>query len=143
MAADDTIHPRDTRTSNIGRRRANAKQESGPAYEARRAEIMAAAANVFLAKGYSATSFKDIAEALDVMFREEGGGLLPNLNRYRRAPDLKPGTTVENAHVVEFIESTTPWAVGYLWTGKYWREDYTDLDVTDNYLVINKLTLTF
>ncbi|MBN1473713.1 MAG: hypothetical protein JW914_03775 [Syntrophaceae bacterium] len=32
---------------------------------------------------------------------------------------------------------------GYLWTGKYWRADYTDLDVTDNYLVINKLTLTF
>jgi hypothetical protein len=30
---------------------------------------------------------------------------------------LKPGTTVDNAHVVEFIESTTPWAVGYLWTG--------------------------
>jgi hypothetical protein len=24
---------------------------------------------------------------------------------------------VDNAHVVEFIESTTPWAVGYLWTG--------------------------
>ena len=30
---------------------------------------------------------------------------------------MKPGTTVDNAHVVEFIESTTPWAVGYLWTG--------------------------
>ena len=53
-------------TSNIGRRRASAKQDSGPAYEARRAEIMAAAATVFLAKGYSATSFKDIAEALDL-----------------------------------------------------------------------------
>ena len=24
---------------------------------------------------------------------------------------------VENQHVVEFIESTTPWAVAYLWTG--------------------------
>ena len=33
--------------------------------------------------------------------------------------------------------------VGYLWTGKYWRGDETDLDVQDNYLVINKLTLTF
>ena len=33
--------------------------------------------------------------------------------------------------------------VGYLWTGKYWRGDYTDLDVKNNYLVINKLTLTF
>ena len=42
---------------------------------------------------------------------------MPSLNRYRKAPSLKPGTTVDNAHVVEFIESTTPWAVGYLWTG--------------------------
>jgi hypothetical protein len=50
------------------------------------------------------------------MFQQEGA-LLPSLNRYRQAPDLKPGTTVDNAHVVEFIESTTPWAVGYLWTG--------------------------
>ena len=33
--------------------------------------------------------------------------------------------------------------VGYLWTGKYWRGDETDLDVKNNYLVINKLTLTF
>jgi len=33
--------------------------------------------------------------------------------------------------------------VGYLWTGKYWRGDYTDLDVKNNYLVINKLMLTF
>jgi hypothetical protein len=39
------------------------------------------------------------------------------LSRYRNAPELKPGTTVDNAHVVEFLESTTPWAVGYLWTG--------------------------
>ncbi len=56
----------DPRATNIGRRRANALADGGPAYEARRAEIMAAAANVFLAKGYSATSFKDIAEALDL-----------------------------------------------------------------------------
>lgn len=65
MANDESTTAAET-TSNIGRRRANAKQESGPAYEARRAEIMAAAANVFLAKGYSATSFKDVAEALDL-----------------------------------------------------------------------------
>jgi hypothetical protein len=32
---------------------------------------------------------------------------------------------------------------GYLWTGKYFRADYPELDVEDNYLVINKLTLTF
>ena len=66
---------------------------------------------------YCWTGNQGIAAALDAMFKQEGGALLPNLNRYRKAPDLKPGTTVENAHVVEFIESTTPWAVAYLWTG--------------------------
>lgn len=63
------------------------------------------------------TGNQRIAEALDRMFQQEGGALLPSLNRYRKAPDLTPGTTVDNAHVVEFIEATTPWAVGYLWTG--------------------------
>jgi len=63
------------------------------------------------------TGNQGIAAALDAMFKQEGAALLPSLNRYRNAPDLKPGTTVDNAHVVEFIESTTPWAVGYLWTG--------------------------
>jgi hypothetical protein len=66
---------------------------------------------------YSWTGNPAIANALDAMFKKEGAALLPSLNRYRKAPDLKPGTTVDNAHVVEFIESTTPWAVGYLWTG--------------------------
>jgi len=63
------------------------------------------------------TGNQGIAAALDAMFKQEGAGLLPCLSRYRKAPDLNPGTTVDNAHVVEFIESTTPWAVGYLWTG--------------------------
>ncbi len=58
-----------------------------------------------------------IAKALDAMFKEPGGALLPNLSRYRQAPSLHPGTVVDNAHVVEFLESTTPWLVGYLWTG--------------------------
>lgn len=66
---------------------------------------------------YCWTGNQGIADALDAMFKQEGRALLPNLSRYRNAPDLKPGTTVDNAHVVEFIESTTPWAVGYLWTG--------------------------
>ncbi|MGD0092016.1 MAG: beta-L-arabinofuranosidase domain-containing protein [Planctomycetota bacterium] len=66
---------------------------------------------------YTWTGNPGVAAALDAMFKKEGGGLLPNLSRYRKAPDLKPGTTVDNAHVVEFIESTTPWAAGYLWTG--------------------------
>jgi hypothetical protein len=65
---------------------------------------------------YGWTGNPGIAEALDEMFEKEGQ-LLPSLKRYRLAPNLQPGTTVDNAHVVEFIESTTPWAVGYLWTG--------------------------
>ncbi len=66
---------------------------------------------------YSWTGNQGIAAALDAMFKKEGAKLLPSLNRYRNAPELKPGTTVDNAHVVEFLESTTPWAVAYLWTG--------------------------
>ena len=66
---------------------------------------------------YCWTGNRGIADALDAMFKKEGDGLSPSLNRYRKAPNLQPGTTVDNAHVVEFIESTTPWAVGYLWTG--------------------------
>jgi uncharacterized protein len=65
---------------------------------------------------YCWTGHPGIAKALDTMFKKEGAALLPSLKRYRTAPDLKPGATVDNAHVVEFIESTTPWAVGYLWT---------------------------
>ena len=67
---------------------------------------------------YCWTGTPGIAAALDAMFKKEGVGLLPSLSRYRKVPDLKPGATVDNAHVVEFIESTTPWAVGYLWTGE-------------------------
>jgi hypothetical protein len=66
---------------------------------------------------YCWTGNQGIAAALDALFKKEGSGLLPTLNRYRQAPALKPGTTVDNAHAVEFIEGTTPWAVGYLWTG--------------------------
>jgi uncharacterized protein len=66
---------------------------------------------------YSWTGNRGIADALDAMFKNEGARLAPSLIRYSKAPDLQPGTIVDNAHVVEFIESTTPWAVGYLWTG--------------------------
>jgi hypothetical protein len=66
---------------------------------------------------YCWTGNKGIADSLDGMFKKEGGALLPNLSRYRSVPQLKPGTTVDNAHVVEFLETTTPWLVGYLWTG--------------------------
>ncbi len=66
---------------------------------------------------YTWTGDPGIAAALDNLFKKEGGALMPALSRYRDAPDLKPGTTVDNAHVVEFVENTTPWAVAYLWTG--------------------------
>ena len=66
---------------------------------------------------YSWTGNQAIADALNAVFDKSRPGLKPHLDRYRLAPDLTPGTTVENQHVVEFIECTTPWLVGYLWTG--------------------------
>ncbi|MDG3006278.1 beta-L-arabinofuranosidase domain-containing protein [Paludisphaera mucosa] len=66
---------------------------------------------------YTRTGDPAIAEALDAMFREGTSSLVPTIDRYRRPPDLTPGAEVDNAHVVEFLECTTPWAVGYLWTG--------------------------
>lgn len=50
----------------IGQRRASAKVDAGPAYQARRDEIIKAAGQVFLAKGFGSTSFKDIAETIGV-----------------------------------------------------------------------------
>jgi TetR/AcrR family transcriptional regulator, cholesterol catabolism regulator len=50
--------------SGIGRRRAAALAEGGAAYTERRAEIVAAAAQVFREKGFTATSLADIAESL-------------------------------------------------------------------------------
>ena len=56
-----------TRTStNLGRRRRSARRDAAPVYQARRAEIIAAAGRAFLADGYRATSFRDIAEAVGV-----------------------------------------------------------------------------
>jgi TetR/AcrR family transcriptional regulator, cholesterol catabolism regulator len=53
-------------TTSLGRRRSTARSEAAPAYRARRNEIVAAAGRVFLARGYRATSFRDIAEAIGV-----------------------------------------------------------------------------
>ena len=55
-----------TQTTGLGQRRRTAKAYAAPAYRARREEIIAAAGAAFLAKGYRATSFKDIAEAIGV-----------------------------------------------------------------------------
>lgn len=64
------------------------------------------------------TGNQTIASALDNMFKQGDVALVPDLKRYAQAPDLSPGTTVSNSHVVAFIEATTPWAVAYLWTGE-------------------------
>jgi len=66
---------------------------------------------------YCWTGNREIAGALDTLFKQPGTWLAPSLDRYRQAPDLRPGAKVDNAHVVEFLESTTPWLVAYLWTG--------------------------
>ena len=47
-------------------RREHAKADSAPTYQARREEIIAAAGRAFLIKGFDATSFRDIAEAVGV-----------------------------------------------------------------------------
>ena len=52
--------------TNLARRRSSARSEAAPSYRARREEIIAAAGRTFLAKGYRATSFRDIAESVGV-----------------------------------------------------------------------------
>ncbi len=53
-------------TTTLSRRRSSARREDGPTYRARREEIVAASGRAFLAKGYRATSFRDIAAAVGV-----------------------------------------------------------------------------
>jgi len=68
---------------------------------------------------YTWTGNKEIAAALTTLFSKDGGGKNPggaSWTRYRQMPDPKPGAE-RNDHVVHFLESTTPWALGYLWTG--------------------------
>jgi AcrR family transcriptional regulator len=52
--------------TNLGRRRSTARNEAAPNYQARRDEIITAAGKAFLAKGYRATSFRDIAASIGV-----------------------------------------------------------------------------
>lgn len=66
---------------------------------------------------YTWTGNQTIANELDGVFDKTNTALKAYFNRYRTAPDLKPGTTVENQHGVVFLENTTPWVIGYLWTG--------------------------
>ncbi len=64
---------------------------------------------------YTQTGNAQIAAALSATFADGGGAA--GWLRYRRAPDPTPGAET-NDHVVHFLESTTPWALGYLWTGR-------------------------
>jgi hypothetical protein len=69
---------------------------------------------------YTWTGNKEIATGLAAIFAPDGGGKKPggdSWNRYRRMPKQEPGAE-KNDHVVHFLESTTPWALGYLWTGQ-------------------------
>jgi AcrR family transcriptional regulator len=61
----ETMNEQSTGTK-LGERRSSARAEAAPAYRARREEIIAAAGRAFLAKGYRATSFRDIADAVGV-----------------------------------------------------------------------------
>lgn len=68
---------------------------------------------------YTWTGNKQIADALTAVFSKDGAG--PDTpqgawTRYRRMPNTKPGAEA-NEHGVMFLEGTTPWALGYLWTG--------------------------
>ncbi|MBI5832667.1 MAG: glycoside hydrolase family 127 protein [Armatimonadetes bacterium] len=65
---------------------------------------------------YTQTGNKQIAAGLDALFAPDGAKD-SSWARYRHLPKTEPGAEA-NDHVVHFLESTTPWALGYLWTGK-------------------------
>lgn len=73
---------------------------------------------------YTWTGNKQIAEALTALFPKDSGKSAggESWHRYRKMPSDKPGAE-PNDHVVHFLETTTPWALGYLWTG---NREYLD-----------------
>lgn len=78
-----------------------------------------------------------VAKALDAVCDDAHSKLRPELDRYRRPPDLTPGSVTENAHGVQVIESSTPWAWMYLYTG---RRQYLDAALGWHELV-NRLSM--
>jgi len=69
---------------------------------------------------YTWTGNPEIAKALTTIFSEDGNAAEKPQGawtRYRRQPDERPGAEA-NEHGVAFLEGTTPWALGYLWTGR-------------------------
>ena len=68
---------------------------------------------------YTWTGNKEIAASLTALFSQDGGKNRKGTdawNRYRRMPNQKPWAESAD-HGVHFMESTAPWALGYLWTG--------------------------
>lgn len=69
---------------------------------------------------YTWTGNPHIAHTLDMLFSEDAAtkGIAPGAwGRFRRKPNLAPGAE-PSEHGVVFLEGTTPWALGYLWTGR-------------------------
>lgn len=67
---------------------------------------------------YTWSGNANIAAALNKLFAPDGGQAkgAADWDRYRVMPHREKGAEA-NDHVVHFLESTTPWALGYLWTG--------------------------
>ena len=66
---------------------------------------------------YTWTGNPAISNALATLFTYNAANMgVSAWDRYSRMPDPAPGAE-PNDHVVHFLESTTPWAVAYLWTG--------------------------
>lgn len=69
-------------------------------------------------EAYTWTGNAEIRKALLALFAQPGEDARPwGWNRYRRPPDTTPGVEASD-HGVHFLESTAPWALGYLWTGE-------------------------
>lgn len=108
-------------TSGIGRRRASARDEGTAAYQERRAEIVAAAGQLFKDRGYAGTSLADVAEALSMdraslyyyiggkqeLFQDVVGGAVERNALSAEAIVEGPGTAPEKLRrlVVELMES--------------------------------------
>jgi hypothetical protein len=67
---------------------------------------------------YTWTGNPVIKDAISAVFAREPDEKKPwSWDRYRRFPNDKPGGEAPS-HGVIFCESSAPWALGYLWTGK-------------------------
>lgn len=69
---------------------------------------------------YTWTGNRQIAESLTQVFSPDAParGIAPGAwGRFRRKPNMAPGAE-PSEHGVVFLEGTTPWALGYLWTGR-------------------------